>query len=305
MTEWLKNLFVSIFGTNSSLATLIISMVPIIELRGAIPFGSAVSLWGENALPLWKSFLFSVLGCSIVCVILTFLFWPLFKWLKSTKGFKKLANAIENKLNRSSKSINDKVQEEKNEKKTRLIKWLGVFVFVAIPLPLTGVWTGTCVALFIGLSKKDTMLSVILGNMVAGLIMLVISYFFADNTMIVLWFFLALVAVFAAFFAVKAIVKKIKDKKKKPQNNQVEFKDNEGLNESLNESSDEKSDEGSDETLKSVEKSDETLKSVENSDETSKLAQNSDEKMIDGEVEKITEKTTEKIAKKSAKNAVK
>lgn len=212
MTEWLKNLFVAIFGTNSWLATLIISMVPIIELRGAIPFGSAVSLWGENALPVWKSFLFSVLGCSIVCVILTFLFWPIFKWLKNTKGFKKLANAIENKLNRSSKNINDKVEAEKNEKKTRLIKWLGVFVFVAIPLPLTGVWTGTCVALFIGLSKKDTMLSVILGNLVAGIIMMVISYFFADNTMIVLWIFLGLVAAFALFFAVRAIVKKIKNK---------------------------------------------------------------------------------------------
>ena len=43
MTEWLKELFVAIFGTNSWLATIIISMIPIIELRGAIPFGSAVS----------------------------------------------------------------------------------------------------------------------------------------------------------------------------------------------------------------------------------------------------------------------
>lgn len=217
MVEWLKNLFVTIFGTNSWLATLIISMVPIIELRGAIPFGSAVSLWGENALPLWKSFLFSVLGCSIVCVILTFLFWPLFKWLKNTKGLKKLATAIENKLNRSSKNISDKVQEERNEKKIHLIKWLGVFVFVAIPLPLTGVWTGTCVALFIGLNKKDTMLSVILGNLVAGIIMMIISYFFADNTMIVLWIFLALVAVFILFFAGKALVGKIKNKNKKSE----------------------------------------------------------------------------------------
>ena len=88
MKKWLKNLFVAIFGTNSQLATIIISMIPIIELRGAIPFGSAVSLWGENALPVWQSFLYSVLGCSIVCVILTFLFWPIFKWLKQTKVFK-------------------------------------------------------------------------------------------------------------------------------------------------------------------------------------------------------------------------
>ena len=213
MTEWLKELFVAIFGTNSQLATIIISMIPIIELRGAIPFGSAVSLWGENALPVWQSFLYSVLGCSIVCVILTFLFWPIFKWLKGTKLFKKLAGAIEKKLNNSSKSITDKVQAENNKSRTRLIKWFGVFAFVAIPLPLTGVWTGTCIALFIGLSKKDTMLSIILGNMVAGLIMMVISYFFADNTMIVLWFFLGLVAVFALVLGLRSLIKKIKSRK--------------------------------------------------------------------------------------------
>ena len=213
MTEWLKNLFVTIFGDNSWLATTIISMIPIVELRGAIPFGSAVSLWGENALPLWKSFLFSVLGSTFVCVILTFLFWPIFKWLKNTKALKKLANAIENKLNHSSKSINEKVEAEKNAKKTWWIKWLGVFAFVSVPLPLTGVWTGTCIALFVGLSKKDTMSSVILGNLVAGTIMTIISYFFADNTMIVLLVFLGLVALFVLYFAVRAVIRKIMSKK--------------------------------------------------------------------------------------------
>ena len=217
MTEWLKELFVAIFGSNSWLATIIISMIPIIELRGAIPFGSAISLWGEHALPVWQSFLYSVLGCSVVCVILTFLFWPIFKWLKNTKLFRKLANAIERKLNNSSKSITDKTQAEKNERKTKWIKWWGVFTFVAIPIPLTGVWTGTCIALFVGLSKKDTMLSVILGNLVAGLIMMVLSYFFADNTMVVLWFFLALVAVFALVLGARALIKKIRTRKNKTE----------------------------------------------------------------------------------------
>ena len=48
------------------------------------------------------------------------------------------------------------------------------FAFVAIPLPLTGVWTGACIALFIGLSKRDSMTSVILGNLVAGIIMMIL-----------------------------------------------------------------------------------------------------------------------------------
>lgn len=213
MSEWIKNLFVAIFGSHSEIATIIISMIPIVELRGAIPFGAAVSFWGENALPIWQSFLYSVLGSTLVCVILTFLFWPIFKWLKKTKGFKKLANAIENKINRSSKNINDKVQSETNQKKTWWIKWLGVFAFVAIPLPLTGVWTGTCIALFVGMNKRDTMISVILGNLVAGTIMTIISYFFADNTMIVLLVFFALVVLFILFFAAKSIINKIKNKK--------------------------------------------------------------------------------------------
>ena len=215
MSEWIKNLFVTIFGENSWLATMIISMIPIVELRGAIPFGSATALWGKNALPVWKSFLFSVLGSTLVCVILTFLFWPIFKWLKKTKLFKKLAEAIERKIKKSSKNIDKKVQSESNERKTWWIKWWGVFAFVSIPLPLTGVWTGTCIALFIGLSKKDTMSSVILGNLVAGTIMTIISYFFADNTMIVLLVFLGLVALVLLYFAIRSIVSKIIKKNKK------------------------------------------------------------------------------------------
>ena len=101
MSEWIKALFVKIFGTHSEIATFLISMIPIVELRGAIPFGSAKSLWGEHALPLWKSFLVSVLGGVVVAVVLAFLFWPIFNWLKKTKWFNKLATFIENKLNRN------------------------------------------------------------------------------------------------------------------------------------------------------------------------------------------------------------
>ena len=139
-------------------------MIPIVELRGAIPFGAAKSFWGENALSLWESFAYSVLGSTLVCVILTFLFWPILKWLKHTKLFNKLAGFIERKLHKNSESIDKKADAEKNEKRVWLIKFLGVFMFVAVPLPLTGVWTGTCLALFIGLSKKDTMISVISGG---------------------------------------------------------------------------------------------------------------------------------------------
>ena len=214
MSEWLKMLFVKIFGTHSEIATFLISMIPIVELRGAIPFGSAKSMWGNHALSLWASFGVSVFGSTLVCVILTFLFWPIFNWLKKTKWFKKLADFIERKLNKNSANIENKAKEEKNAKKIFWLKFWGVFAFVAIPLPLTGVWTGTCLGLFVGLSKMQTMISVVSGNVVAGLIMTLVSYFFADNTMIVLFAFLILVVVFVVYEVIKSLVKKHVIKKK-------------------------------------------------------------------------------------------
>ena len=214
MSEWIKELFVQIFGSHSEIATFIISMIPIVELRGAIPFGAATSFWGENALGLWASFGVSVLGSTLVCVILTFLFWPIFNWLKKTKWFKKLADFIERKLNKNSKSIDEKTKGEKDTKKIFWLKFWGVFVFVAIPLPLTGVWTGTCLGLFLGLSKMHTMISVISGNVVAGLIMTLVSHFFADNTMIVLLAFLILVVVFVLYEVAKSLIQNHKNKKK-------------------------------------------------------------------------------------------
>lgn len=213
MGNWIRSLFVSIFGTHSGLATIFISMVPIVELRGAIPFGSASSLWGDNALSLWASFGYSVLGSSIICVLLTLAFWYLFNFLKKTKGLKKIAGAIESRLSKKSENINKKTADQTSAKKKLWIKLIGVFGFVAIPLPLTGVWTGTCLALFIGLNKVQTMATVLSGNLVAGLLMTLISYFFADDTMIVLYVFLILVAIAVLIGIIKLIVDKCRKKK--------------------------------------------------------------------------------------------
>lgn len=217
MTEWLKALFVSIFGANSELATFFISMIPIVELRGAIPFGTATALWGENALSLPMSLLFSILGSSLVCVILTFLFMPIFKWLSKTKIFNKLAQFIENKLSKHSKELDEKTQKEQNEKRILRIKLIFIFIFVAIPLPLTGVWTGTCLALFIGLNRRQIMATVIGGNVVAGLLMTLVTLVFNDNTLVVLYAFLILTAAFILFEVVKMLINRAKSKKKQSQ----------------------------------------------------------------------------------------
>ena len=234
MSEWIKELFVTIFGVQSWLATLIISMIPIVELRGAIPFGSATAFWGENALSLGESLLFSLLGSTLVCVVLTFLFWPIFKWLKQTKVFKNVALWVERKLNRNAEGIEKKTQSEKDLNKIKWLKIIAIFGFVAIPLPLTGVWTGTCLALFIGLNKKQTMSSVILGNIVAGLLMTLISYFFKDNTMIVFYAFFVLLGIFIIYELIKSIVKKCKNKKQLQSEKLGQLEESKTIEEEMN-----------------------------------------------------------------------
>ncbi len=227
MTEWLQTLFVSIFGNNSALATFFISMVPIIELRGAIPFGTSPDLWGANALPEWQALLLSIAGGAVVCVVLTFAFMPIFNWLSKTKWCKKFALFIENKLKSHTKDLDEKTKAENDAKRIARIKWLFIFLFVGIPLPLTGVWTGTCLALFIGLNKKQTIAAVSLGNLCAGIIMTLITLLFGDKSIWVLYGFIVLVAVFLLAAAIKSLISKAKAKKQASmQENEAETVEN-------------------------------------------------------------------------------
>ncbi len=281
MSEWIQELFATIFGTNSWLATLIIAMIPIVELRGAIPFGAATDFWGQHALELWQSLLISLAGSTLVCIILTFLFLPILNWFKKTKFFKKIALAVEKKLNKNAEGINNKTKTEKDAKRIKWLKLIGIFGFVAVPLPLTGVWTGTCLALFIGLNKRETMITVILGNLVAGLIMTLISYFFADNTAIVLYVFLIIVLAFVLFGVVKLIISKIKNKKNK-------VAEESKLNEILEENS-ENQNSGANDTLE-VEKAE--------SQEETEIGETAEE-VAETEVTQKTEEVTEQTESSS------
>ena len=93
------------------------------------------------------------------------------------------------------------------------LKLLGVFAFVSIPLPLTGVWTGTCVAVALGLGFGWTCLTVILGNIVAGLLITLASSLFGEATMTFVYILLAIALMVVAFSLIKKFIKKRKANK--------------------------------------------------------------------------------------------
>ena len=202
MSEFFNNLFSNVFGDNIILATILIAMIPVVELRGAIPFATNTKIWNSLALSNWSAFGWSLLGSSAIVPIIALVFTPLIKLLKKTKFFGKIANFIENRVKNKAKSINSNNLWK---------KLLGVFIFVAIPLPLTGVWTGTCVAIFLGLNYWQTCLTVISGNIVAGLLISLILEFFPALNDYLIWIFLLILALVIVYELIKFLIEKRKN----------------------------------------------------------------------------------------------
>lgn len=132
-------------------------MVPVIELRGALPIGVASGLS-----PL-VSALVSIIG-NLLPIPLLLLFVPkIFDWLRDKKLTKKFIAWLEKKADKNKKTI-DKYG------------YLGLIILVAIPLPGTGAWTGALVASCLKMKFKPSMLAIIAGVFIAGAIVLAITY---------------------------------------------------------------------------------------------------------------------------------
>lgn len=212
MTEFLSNLFSNIFGDNIILATILIAMVPIMEIKGAISFAANPGFWGSLALDNWTAMAWSLLGSCMIIPLLALLFAPLMRLLKRTKFFHKLAIGIENRIRGKSKDIEG--ADEKSVLFTRVWwkKILAVFIFVSIPLPFTGVWTGTCVAVFIGLDFVSTCITAALGNILAGVIIALMLQFFPWLNNYLFYIFIAIVLLIIVIEVIRHIIKKRKQK---------------------------------------------------------------------------------------------
>jgi len=164
MTDKLAKFFIGIFGGIASvwwgkyLIMFIISLMPILELRGGL---IAASLMDAPMLP---SFLVCLIGNIIPIPFILWFISLIFYFLKKKSSkLGKLVIKLENKAN------------SKKEQIERL-KYLGLVLFVGIPLPGTGAWTGCLIAALLGMDKKKSAISAVLGVIMAGIIMLIFSY---------------------------------------------------------------------------------------------------------------------------------
>ncbi|MBQ9098140.1 MAG: small multi-drug export protein [Clostridia bacterium] len=157
MIEAIKLFLTDTLGAH--FGVMICSMIPIIELRGAIPLGA----WLE--MPWWQNYLLSVLGNMIPVPFILLFINKFIAWMSRSKikFFNKIGTWLAEKA-------------EKNRGKIEKYSFWGVCLFVAVPLPVTGAWTGSLVAATIGIKGWKAFLSCLLGVMIAGVIMTLASY---------------------------------------------------------------------------------------------------------------------------------
>lgn len=190
MAEALGEFLLKLFGGNTYAATLFVSMFPLIELKGAIPIGT-----GLFGMPLWQTSLVAYLGSTIVSVAEFFLLIPIFNLLKKIGFIKKLVLKVEGIFARKAEEIAKKTEGSAEKEAKKIMLW-SLFVFVAVPFPVTGVWTGTAIAVFLGLKFHESVLPIAAGNLVAGGIITLLTFLLGEkytNYLIYALFVIALI----------------------------------------------------------------------------------------------------------------
>ena len=140
----------------------LISMIPVLELRGSI---LAAGFMNTTFVP---TYIAAVLGNMLPIPFILLFVKKIFAWLKTTKHF----HAIPEKLEKRAMSKSEQIEK---------YGYFGLFLFVAIPLPGTGAWTGSLLSVLFGMKFKKSILAIFLGVLTAGLIMSLLAFGVIQN----------------------------------------------------------------------------------------------------------------------------
>ena len=133
------------------LYTFFISMLPIIELRGAIPVGAA------SGLPWYINYLLCCIGNLLPVPFIMLLIRRIFDWLRHTAFFGPKIEWLEKRAHLKGRMV-------------RKYRLAGLIILVGIPLPGTGAWTGALVAALLDIRLRDAIPAILLGLVIAGVI---------------------------------------------------------------------------------------------------------------------------------------
>ncbi len=170
MTESIAEFFANTFQDKipAELIIFIVSLLPILELRGGLIVAGLLDV------NLWVAFPICVIGNLLPIPFILLFLKKIFAMLKKTKAFRRMVEKLEKKAAVKSKKLQ---QTDEKKKKRKILYQMGaLFLFVAIPLPGTGAWTGALIADAVNMRIKHALPAIIAGVLVAGLIVAIFSY---------------------------------------------------------------------------------------------------------------------------------
>lgn len=162
MTEKIVNAIIGIFGGSTllggkQLIVFLISLMPILELRGGLIAASLLKL------DPWQSYIISIIGNLLPIPFILWFIKKIINWMKTKKCFHKFTNWLDKKV-------------EKHKGSIEKYGFWGLVLFVGIPLPGTGAWTGSLIASLLDMNKKKSFLAILIGVFMASIIMMLISF---------------------------------------------------------------------------------------------------------------------------------
>ena len=181
----ISNFVLNLFNNNSVLCVICFALIPVIEIRGAIPLGVSLGLSIE------KSAMFALLGSVISCLTLLYLFPLIIKLLEKTKCYFKFESVVLPKI------------EKLNSKRFNI--YHALLFFVSVPLPLTGVTTACIMSCVLHLNKAKSFLYIFLGNIIASIIVCLTTIFLGKYSVILTIIFVVAFFVVFLFYLFKVV----------------------------------------------------------------------------------------------------
>lgn len=163
MVQSIVSFIVGLFGGFSSipfykeLVVFIISLMPILELRGGLIAAALLDLNPVSA------YIISIIGNVLPVPFILWFINSILEWMRNSKRFKKVAKWLDKKV-------------EKNKDSIEKYGFWGLVLFVGIPLPGTGAWTGCLIASVLEMDRKKSFLAAAIGIVMASIIMMILSF---------------------------------------------------------------------------------------------------------------------------------
>ncbi len=192
----LEEQIVSIFGGFGAFVVVFIcACLPIVETKVAIPLGCSTAVWGSLAMNVWASALVAFLASTLVGILIVLTLSPVLKILKKNKKFSKIAFKVED-------FFESKLRGKKDSKVKAF--WF-LITFIALPMPLLGIYSGAGLCVFLKLKWWQSLIAVVVGNLINCILVALICVLLYEFIPLILTIFVILIILATLWKIIDAI----------------------------------------------------------------------------------------------------